>query len=245
MTDSPAASPGRDYLSIAASLLQRLGDDRWSSIDAAADVVATSLAAGGTIHAFGTGHSHMLAEEIFYRAGGLVRVRPILFDGLMLHGSAPLSTALERLDGLAEALVADHGVAAGDVVFVISNSGGNAVTAELVEAVHARGARVIAVTSVAHATSPARRASTRRPLHETADVVIDNGGVVGDAAVQIDGLDRGVGPTSTVIGAAALNAVIVEAVGRLAAAGNPPEIFASSNTAGGDAVNGALLDRHS
>jgi len=241
MTAPSTGSPGRDYLAIVSGLLQRLADEQWPAIDAAASAVASSLDAGGTVHAFGTGHSHMLAEEIFYRAGGLVRVRPILFDGLMLHGSAPLSTALERLDGLAEALVVDHGVVAGDVVFVISNSGGNAVTAELVEAVHDRGAIVVAVTSIAHATSPQRRATSRPPLHETADVVIDNGGVVGDAAVRIEGLDRGVGPTSTVIGAAALNAVIVEAVGRLAAAGRAPEVFASSNTAGGDAVNGRLL----
>lgn len=240
-TEGPAGSPGRDYLATVSKLLQRLADEQWPAIEAAATALADSLDSGGTVHAFGTGHSHMLAEEIFYRAGGLVRVRPILFDGLMLHGSAPLSTALERLDGLAEALVVDHGVAAGDVVFVISNSGGNAVTAELVEAVRERGATVIAVTSVAHATSPHRRATSRRPLHETAHIVIDNGGVVGDASVRIAGLDRAVGPTSTVIGAAALNAVIVEAVGRLAAAGRAPEVFASSNTAGGDAVNDRLL----
>ena len=244
MNDSPVApqaSPGREYLERAAALVQRLLDDEWSAIDAAATAIATSLAAGGTVHAFGTGHSHMLAEELFYRAGGLVRVRPILFEGLMLHGSAPLSTALERLPGLAAALVADHGVDRGDVVIVVSNSGGNAVTAELVAAVHERGATVIAVTSVAHATSPWRRASASAPLHETADIVIDNGGVVGDAAVRIEGLDRAVAPTSTVVGAAALNAAVAEAVGRLVAAGIEPEIFASSNTSGGDAVNTRLL----
>ena len=154
---------------------------------------------------------------------------------------APLSTALERLPGLAAALVADHGVDRGDVVIVVSNSGGNAVTAELVAAVQERAATVIAVTSVAPATSPWRRASASAPLHETADIVIDNGGVVGDAAVRIEGLDRAVAPTSTVVGAAALNAAVAEAVGRLVAAGIEPEIFASSNTSGGDAVNTRLL----
>ena len=79
-----------------------------ANIRAAAELVADALAAGGVVHAFGSGHSHMLAEELFYRAGGLVHVRPILFEGLMLHASAPLSTALERMPGLAAALLEDH-----------------------------------------------------------------------------------------------------------------------------------------
>ena len=76
----------------------------------------------------------MLAEEMFYRAGGLVDVRPILFEGLMLHADAPLSTSLERLPGLAVILLDAHGVEAGDVLLVFSNSGRNAVAVELAEA---------------------------------------------------------------------------------------------------------------
>ena len=76
----------------------------------------------------------MLAEEMFYRAGGLVDVRPILFEGLMLHADAPMSTSLERLPGLAAVILDGHGVESGDVLFVFSNSGRNPVTVELAEA---------------------------------------------------------------------------------------------------------------
>ena len=103
--------------------MERLLDGEWPNIDRAADLVADSLSRGGTIHAFGTGHSHVLAEELYYRAGGFVRVNPILFEGLMLHSSALLSTSLERMPGLAEALLADHPIAPGDVLVVASNSG--------------------------------------------------------------------------------------------------------------------------
>ena len=89
MTDT-MASPGRRYLEIAGDLVARLLDAEWPNIRAAAELVADALAAGGVVHAFGSGHSHMLAEELYYRAGGLVHVRPILFEGLMLHASAPL-----------------------------------------------------------------------------------------------------------------------------------------------------------
>ena len=235
-------SPGRRYLELTRHLLERLGDEEWPNIRAAAELVADALEHDHEIHVFGTGHSHMLAEELFYRAGGLVRVRPILFAGLMLHGSAPLSTSLERLPGLAEALLRDHPMAAGDVLIIASNSGGNAATSEMAQLVRPVGVRVIAVTSLRHAASPAARPSALPRLHELADVVIDNGGRVGDAAVDIEGLDVAVAPTSTVVGAAILNAVVAEAVQLLLDRGIVPDIYASSNTAEGDAVNAAFLD---
>jgi uncharacterized phosphosugar-binding protein len=239
MTD--VESPGRRYLARAGELVGRLAGEEWPAIEAAADLVADSIAAGGTVHAFGTGHSHMLAEELFYRAGGLVRVRPLLFEGLMLHAGAELSTSLERLPGLADALYAQHRMTAGDVLIVASNSGGNVVTSALAQLARDAGVRVIALVSRAHATSPRARSANAAKLHDIADVVIDNGGVIGDAAVEIDGMPTPVGPTSTVVGAAALNAIVVEAVARLRARGVTPDVFTSSNVEGGDAANARLL----
>ena len=232
-----AATPGPSYLETVERLIHRLGTDEWPNLSAAADLLVAAIASGRTVHAFGTGHSHMLAEELYYRAGGLVRVRPILFEGLMLHSSAPLSTSLERLPGLAAALLDDHVVVTGDVVIVASNSGSNAVTSELVSGIQQRGATVVAITSITHATSSEARDSGRPRLHELADVVIDNGGVVGDAAVDIDGFDQRVAPTSTVVGAAIINAIVAETVQRLVAAGHQPEVYTSSNTSGGDEAN--------
>ncbi|MCL1482662.1 MAG: hypothetical protein MH213_16025 [Marinobacter sp.] len=74
-------------------------------------------------------------------------------------------------------------------------------------------------------------------LHELATVVIDNGGCVGDAAVDITGIDQRVSATSTVIGAAILNAVMAEAIQLAVNAGAPPDIYESSNTSSGDAIN--------
>jgi len=229
--------PGRRYLQLAADLITRLSTSEWPQIVSAAELVADALADDKMVHVFGTGHSHILAEEIFYRAGGLVRVNPLLFEGLMLHASGPLSTSLERLPGLAEALLRDHPMNKGDVLIVASNSGSNAVSSEMVQQVKAAGVNVIAITSLQHATSAAARATGRPRIHELADVVIDNGGCVGDAAIDIRGFDKKVSPTSTVVGAAILNAVVAEAVQSLVDRGIPPEVYASSNIAGGDAAN--------
>ena len=237
---SSEPSAGRRYLAVTQQLLARLVDHEWPKISAAADLVADALEREGTVHAFGTGHSHVLAEELFYRAGGLVRVNPMLFEGLMLHASAPLSTALERLPGLAAALLDDHPIASGDVLIIASNSGGNAVTSQLAQLAHGAGVPVVALTSLRHATSTAARASSFPRLHEVADVVIDNGGCVGDAAIRIEGFDSSVAPTSTVVGAAILNAVAAEAVERLVARGHAPAVYTSSNVEGGDAANAEL-----
>ena len=236
-------SAGRAYLATANRLIVRLTDEEWPNISAAAELVADVIAKGKTVHVFGSGHSHMLAEELFYRAGGLVRVSPILFEGLMLHASAPLSTSLERLHGLADALLLDHPVNAGDVMIAASNSGSNTVTSELAQRVRELGARVIAVTSLKHATSSAARTTDLPRLHELADIVIDNGGSVGDAAVDIPGFDQKVAPTSTVVGAAILNAMVAEAVQLLVARGVMPEVYSSSNTEGGDAANSRYVQR--
>jgi uncharacterized phosphosugar-binding protein len=240
---APAVSAGLRYLAATQDLIGRLLEAEWPKIAAAADLVADALERGGTIHAFGSGHSHILAEELFYRAGGLVRVRPILFEGLMLHASARLSTSLERMPGLAAALLDDHPIARGDVLILASNSGRNAVTSELAIVARRGGAKVIALTSLRHATSAVARESDVPRLHEVADVVIDNGGWVGDAAVEIDGFDRRVAPTSTVIGAAILNAMTAEAVERLVARGVLPDVYTSSNVEGGDAANAPFLHR--
>ena len=241
MTDTITTTAGRRYLAEASRLLERLAGDEWASLSAAAALVADSLARGGSVHAFGTGHSHMLAEELFYRAGGLVRVKPILFEGLMLHAGAELSTSLERLPGVAAALLEQHPIAPGDVLVVASNSGGNAVVREMASLARARGIPVIAIVSRAHASSGSARAAGATNLQDVADVVIDNGGAPGDAAVAIDGFAQRVGPTSTVVGAAALNAIVAEAAERLVAQGIEPDVFLSSNVEGGDDVNARLL----
>lgn len=235
---SPAIeSPGRRYLGIAKNLIERLQDEEWPNISAAAVLVADALERQNTVHIFGTGHSHMLAEEMYYRAGGLVTVRPILFEGLMLHASATLSTSLERLHGLAAALLDDHPILPGDVLIAASNSGSNAVTSELVRLVRDAGASVIALTSMRHATSSEARVTDLPRLHELADVVIDNGGCVGDAAIQIDGFAKMVSPTSTVVGTAILNAIVAEAVHLLVSRGVTPDVYSSSNTTAGDVDN--------
>jgi len=242
---STVSSTGRTYLDDVIALLTEVRDEQWSPIEQAAELVAGAIATGGLVHVFGTGHSHLLAEELFYRAGGLAPVNPILVDALMLHAGAARSTRLERLSGLGEAILDGERVGPTDVLIVISNSGGNAACVEMAQAAVARGIPTIALTSLRHATAAAARSDPGPRLHDVADVVLDNRGRPGDACTDLDGLDVAVGPTSTAVGAAVLNAVVVEAVRLVLAQGGTPDVFASSNVEGGDRVNADLIARYS
>lgn len=230
------------YLNHVMDLLARVKETQMQAVEHAAQVCSRKLKAGGILYTFGTGHSHLLAEEIFYRAGGLVRVYPILDQALMLHDGAAKSTDMERVEGYAAVLAAHHNLQRDDVIFIFSNSGRNAVTVEMALEAKKRGLFVISVTNLAHSTSVSSRHSSGKKLMEVSDLVIDNGGCVGDASMEIGG-DR-VGPTSTVIGAALMQSIICRIVEICMEEKTPVEVFSSSNVDQGDEINSAYIKKY-
>ncbi|HYO88900.1 MAG TPA: SIS domain-containing protein [Candidatus Limnocylindrales bacterium] len=215
-----------------------------AAIEQAAEALARCLAAGGVLHTFGTGHGHLLAEELFHRAGGLAAINPLLDAGVMLGDGVQGSTLLERLPGYAEVVLSRYDVRAGDVILIASNSGRNAVPIEMALACKARGLTVVALTSLKHSRSQSARHASSQRLFEVADVVLDNCGEIGDAALTVEGVEGGLCATSTVIGAALLQQWVAETVGRLAAQGITPPLLQSSNVDGADANNAAMVARY-
>ncbi len=207
----------------------------------AAQLVADCWSADGIFYIFGSGHSHMFAEEAFYRAGGAARVCPILKPAHMLHEGSVRSTILERESGHAAAVLDGYRLEGGrDVILIASNSGANALPLEVAQTVKARGVALIAMTSRRYAaaiTRPGHR------LHEIADVVVDNHCPPGDALVALGPGLPSAGPSSTVVGMALLNAIIVEALGVQLERGENPEVFLSANMPGAAEHNNASVRR--
>lgn len=230
------------YLLGVTELLKTVQESQKEAIEKAADAAAAALENDGMIFTFGTGHSHMLAEEIFYRAGGLVRVHPILDDPLLLHINATRSSTMERLCGYAATLLEGLTIKPGDVMFIFSNSGRNAVPIEMAQEAKERGMCVICITNLRHSNSVTSRHPSGKRLYDFCDIVIDNCGVVGDASVEIG--DLVCGPTSTVIGTALLQAIVCGTVERLQEKGIVPEVFCSSNVDGNDEKNHAYLEKY-
>lgn len=232
-----------EYFSEVSRVLAQVASTQEAAVEQAARAVADALLGGGMIYTFGTGHSHMLAEELFYRAGGLVRVYPILDDPLMLHINASRSSRMERLSGYAQTLLEDGpNPQKGDVLFIFSNSGRNAVPLEMAVEAKKRGVTTVCITNLTHSGQVTSRHPSGKRLFELCDIVIDNCGCVGDAAIRVG--DQVCGPTSTAIGAAILQAIVCGAVEKVQQAGQLPEVFCSSNVDGGDAVNEAYIEKY-
>lgn len=230
----PESSAVDAYLDLVASLLERFRNEQRAALQRAAELVAESLRRDGILHLFGTGHSHMLAEEVFYRAGGLVAVDAMLDPTVVLSGGALRSTETERRTGSAAAIAERYELRAGDVGIVISNSGRNAAPVEMALLMRERGLRVIAVTSVAHSRSVPRRDPPGARLCEVADVVLDTGVPAGDASLIIAAADHPVGAVSTAVGAAILQCLILAVIELLGAGGAAVANLPSGNVEGAD-----------
>ena len=220
------------YIEGLQAVLDRIKSEQSANIEKAGLLVAHSLSAGGVIHAFGTGHSHLIADEAFFRAGGIAAVNPILDERLIFLKGALESTRAERESGLARTLLDGEVVAKEDVAIVISNSGRNAAPVEMALEMKARGVRVIAITNIEQSRASAPRHSSGKRLYEVADVAIDNCVPAGDALLELPGLDSRIGPSSTVAGAAVINSIIIEAVAELLRRGEAVPVLPSANVEG-------------
>ena len=231
------------YLGRVEEMIGRVREEQFGAVREAGRLVAEVIEADGLVHVFGTGHSHMLVEEGLYRAGGLAPVNGILDTGLMLHEGATASSRVERLSGYSSIVAGKHSMEARDLLVVVSNSGVNAVPVEMAVLAKEAGLKVLAICSLAYSRVADLKPGVKGRLFEVADLVLDNFGDAGDAAVDLDGQDFKVGPTSTVIGAALLNAIFVEAAGMLAAKGVEPPVYRSSNMPGAAEHNRDLVER--
>lgn len=233
------------YLELALTKLAEVRTSESAAITCAAEAMGDALAHGGMIHVFGCGHSAMLAMDVFYRAGGILLVQPI-FDDRVLLSLRPVTdtTRWEQREDWVRDVFAASEMRPGDVLICISTSGRNGAPVEMAMAAREAAVTVIAVTSRAYANASSSRHSSGKRLHEVADIVLDNHVDPGDAALALPDLDQRIGPLSTVIGSALLQAAIVQTTANLLARGLAPPVFVSSNLPGGEAHNQAVLAQH-
>ena len=229
------------YLENIIHLLNKLENTQDNIIDQVADICAECIYNDGMLYFFGTGHSHMICEEPFYRAGGLACIYPILETDLMLHEGASKSSSYERLEGLGNLVVANTNLTKGDVLFLVSNSGRNCAVIDAAMEAKKRGAITVAITSMDHTTKVTSRHSSGLNLYQVCDYVLDNGGELGDASVELVGLGQKIAPTSSVLDITLVNLILVNTVERLLKKGIKPPVFMSANTDAGDEVNRNVL----
>ncbi len=216
------------------------------NIEKAITLIFNANISKNSIYIFGASHAGILADEMYYRAGGMITMNAIFGREVMLDRKPITFTSkMERLEGYGTALASTVNFKKDDILILHSVSGRNPVIIDLGLAAKAKGVKIIGLTNLAYSRSVKSRHSSGKHLFEIADIVIDNHGDIGDAACPIKGTNQKAGPTSTVIGAAILDNIIVETCQRLVNHGIPEApIFYSANLDDGDKKNQELIDEY-
>ncbi|MFE3636894.1 SIS domain-containing protein [Streptomyces cellostaticus] len=239
-------TPADLFFDAAVGLLRRVQEEESEAITAAATLLADTAASGGRLFAFGAGHSSLAAQDVVYRAGGLALMNLLTVPGVVGVDVTPatLGSALERVDGLAGAVLDTSPLRAGDALVVISLSGRNALPVEMAAGARARGVKVIGVTSVAYAAQTTSRHSSGTFLKDHCDIVLDSKITVGDAELTLDTIPAPFAPASTVVTTALMQAVVATAAATLADRGVEPPLLRSGNVDGGHDWNARVMTEY-
>ena len=208
------------------------------------EVIVDRMADGGKFYVFGTGHSHMIGEEFYARAGGLANVYMIAPLEVTLSEHPLKSTYIERIPEYANVIYKTKKICSKDILMICSNSGRNGCLVELAKIAKEDGCKTIALTSVTHSSSCSSRHYRGKRLFEVCDYVIDNHGCIGDAAIQLEGVKGAMGSTSSIVGtyiAQTLGMMIAE---EMAKRGMEVPVFLSSNVDAGDEWNDSIMKKY-
>lgn len=225
-------------------MLCEIEETQKNKLAEAGRLIYGSLENGGMLHVFSTGHSHMLVEELFYRAGGLIQIDPILDPALMLHQGAVKSTRLERLSGYAECIFEGIDAKEGEPLLIASNSGINPVPVEMALLAKRKKLKVIAITSLDISGALEPRHASGKKLMDIADVVIGNCLKDGDAVMEIPGMEQKIAAVSSMAGIYIVQRLVIAIVNEFLKDGRKPPVFMSANVPGGDEHNACLLERY-
>ena len=228
------------------TLIQTVETEEKEHMEQCVKLLSDAVMAKHAIYAFGASHAGILSQELYYRAGGLMTITPIFAREVLLDRSPITFTSrMERLIGYGTEVAKTVGFEKGDVLITHSVSGRNPVTIEIAKYAKEKGVSVIGITNLKYSQSVTSRHPSGKKLYDFCDIILDNHGDIGDACVPIQGTDQKSGPTSTVVGAIMLDAIVAETANELVRRGlRYPPVFYSANIDGGDQLNKKLYEEY-
>lgn len=233
--------PALDFIGASQAIIERIRTTQMDALSQAAEICTNSIASGGLVHLFGTGHSRIPVEEMFPRHGSFPGFHSIVELSLTYHNQVVGANGqrqamfLEKVEGLGEVILSNFVFHSNDSFLIFSNGGVNGVVIDVALGAKRRDLPVIGVVSVEHCKASAPKHSSGKRLIDIADVTLDNCTPVGDALVHIDGLEYPVSPGSTVGYAVLVNALKALIANELTRRGQPPLVLTSSALIGSQA----------
>jgi uncharacterized phosphosugar-binding protein len=242
------ADMGARYLADVQAKLTAVEAAQAGNLGKAGAMIADAYQQDRLIHVYGGGgHTVMMVFEMFFRAGGLANVNPILGHDISPMCQATKYLEVERTPGYANGLFRYYEVGAGDLLIIFHNIGMNPTTIDAADEAKRRGAKIIAVSSGDWRRKLPLDHHIRHPNHkhlfEYADLCIDDGNPFGDADFMVAGCAVPIAPTSTIVDAFIAHRMVMEAVAEMVRRGLEPPVFRSANLPGGDEYNAQLLKR--
>ncbi len=236
------------YASILANL-EKVNANEGKNIEAAAKLMADAIEQDRLISVYGGGgHTTLCMGEMFFRAGGLANINPIMETGLTVFNQALKYLELERTVNYGGAIMKYYDLQEGDLLIVFHNIGINAATIDAVMEAKKAGAKIIAVSSSHWQNEMPADHFIRHPsgknLFEFADVCIDDYNLVGDAVVNVPGLNTPIAPVSNIVDFYIAHLLEIATVEECIRRGVTPPVWTSANTPGGDEKNAAMLAKY-
>ncbi len=228
---------------------RQVNDTQGENIKKSAELMYRAIADDRLISVYGGGgHATLCMGEMFFRAGGLSNINPIMETGLSVFNQALKYLELERTVNYGSAIMKYYDLKKDDVLIIFHNIGINPATIDAAEEAKKRGVKIIAVSSSAWQNEMPKEHFIRHPngknLFDYADVCIDDFNPVGDSVVDVPGLDTPIAPVSNIIDFYIAHLLEIETVRLCVENGVTPPVWSSANAPGGDEKNAAYLEKY-
>ena len=233
----------------AKAILDRVRNEQAENISKATDLIVEAIKKDELIHVYGGGgHTTLVMGEMFFRAGGLSNINPIMETGLSVFNQALKYLELERTENYGSSIVKYYKIQPGEVFILFHNIGINAATIDAALEAKKAGAKIIAISSSYWQNEMPEdhfiRHSSKINLFELADVCIDDYNPVGDALITIPGFDRSFGPVSNIVDFYIAHWLEIDTINKCVAQGINPPVWSSANAPGGDEINAGYLKKY-
>ncbi|MCG8311223.1 MAG: sugar isomerase domain-containing protein [Cytophagales bacterium] len=231
------------------SMANRFEEEQQAQLSAAALKMADAIERDRLIYIYGGGgHTTLVMQELFWRAGGLANLCPMI--DFAIHPATPAYMYLnhERMHGIGDATVDYYGVKEDDLVLVFHSYGFNPPTIDCALEAKRRGATVVAVSSKDWDDKIPRdfpiRHKSGNHLSDVSDIYIENYVPFGDAVIEVEGFDQPITGISSTIDFYIAHRLEMECVKACIHRGITPPVWSSANIPGGDAKNKALREKY-